>query len=155
MVSSSTRADAALPVRSRIYRTLYESSGFCSRQTLAQACAVSMPTIYQSLNELMDEGLVRFSGEGRSTGGRKARGLDIVPDARIAVGMAVTEDQLRLVAVDLRLQELAYRKLPIDLVGSPETRTAALPGDLRLEEGVDGVGMLVRPCVVSKGCGEM
>ena len=128
MVSSSTRADAALPVRSRIYRTLYESSGFCSRQTLAQACAVSMPTIYQSLNELMDEGLVRFSGEGRSTGGRKARGLDIVPDARIAVGMAVTEDQLRLVAVDLRLQELAYRKLPFDLVGSPETRTAALPG---------------------------
>ena len=128
MVSSSTRADAALPVRSRIYRTLYESSGFCSRQTLAQACAVSMPTIYQSLNELMDEGLVRVSGEGRSTGGRKARGLDIVPDARIAVGMAVTEDQLRLVAVDLRLQELAYRKLPFDPVGSPETRTAALPG---------------------------
>ena len=122
-------SEAARPVstRSRIYRTLYESSGFCSRQTLAQACAVSMPTMYQSLNELMDEGLVRFSGEGRSTGGRKAQGLDIVPDARIALGMAVTEDQLRLVAVDLRLQELAYRKLPFDLARSLGTRENALP----------------------------
>ena len=128
MVSSSARADAALPVRSRIYRTLYESSGFCSRQTLAQACAVSMPTMYQSLNELMDEGLVCYSGEGRSTGGRKAQGLDIVPDARIALGMAVTEDHLRLVAVDLRLRELAYRKLPFDLALSLGSRENALPG---------------------------
>ena len=124
----SSEAGRPVSTRSRIYRTLYESSGFCSRQTLAQACAVSMPTMYQSLNELMDEGLVRFSGEGRSTGGRKAQGLDIVPDARIALGMAVTEDQLRLVAVDLRLQELAYRKLPFDLARSLGTRENALPG---------------------------
>ena len=124
----SSEAARPLSTRSRIYRTLYESSGFCSRQTLAQACAVSMPTMYQSLNELMDEGLVRYSGEGRSTGGRRAQGLDIVPDARIALGMAVTEDQLRLVAVDLRLQELAYRKLPFDLTGSLGRRENALPG---------------------------
>ena len=151
MAANTMRADAALPVRSRIYRTLYESSGFCSRQTLAQACGVSMPTMYQSLNELMDEGLVRFSGEGRSTGGRRAQGLDIVPDARTAVGMAVTEDQLRLVAVDLRLQELAYRKLPFDLTGSLETHEAALPGivdDFLSDAGLDrqrvlGVGITI------------
>lgn len=151
MAANTMRADAALPVRSRIYRTLYESSGFCSRQTLAQACGVSLPTMYQSLNELMDEGLVRFSGEGRSTGGRRAQGLDIVPDARIAVGMAVTEDQLRLVAVDLRLQELAYRKLPFDLTGSLETHEAALPGivgDFLSDAGLDrqrvlGVGITI------------
>lgn len=128
MAYLSSEAARPLSTRSRIYRTLYESSGFCSRQTLAQACAVSMPTMYQSLNELMDEGLVRYSGEGRSTGGRRAQGLDIVPDARIALGMAVTEDQLRLVAVDLRLQELAYRKLPFDLTGSLGRRENALPG---------------------------
>ena len=127
MAYLSSEAARPLSTRSRIYRTLYESSGFCSRQTLAQACAVSMPTMYQSLNELMDEGLVRYSGEGRSTGGRRAQGLDIVPDARIALGMAVTEDQLRLVAVDLRLQELAYRKLPFDLTGSLGKRENALP----------------------------
>lgn len=102
-------------VRSRIYRTLYDSRSFCSRQTLAESCGVSMPTLYQNLNELMDEGLVRFSGEEQSTGGRRAQGLDIVPDARFSVGISVSERTLRLVAADLRLRELAYVSLPFDV----------------------------------------
>ena len=102
-------------VRSRIYRTLYDSQRFCSRQSLAETCGVSMPTLYQNLNELMAEGLVRFSGEEQSTGGRKAKGLDIVPDARFSVGVSVSERSLRLVAANLRLQELAYRSVPFDV----------------------------------------
>ncbi len=102
-------------VRSRIYRTLYEAQSFCSRQTLAEICGVSLPTLYQNLNELMDEGLVRFSGEMQSTGGRRAQGLDIVPDARFSVGISVNERTLRLVAADLRLQETAYVSLPFDV----------------------------------------
>ena len=100
-----------LPVRSRIYHTLYDQQGFCSKQTLAEACGVSMPTLYQNLNELMDEGLVCYSGEERSTGGRRAQGLDIVPDARISVGIAVSEIGLRMIAADLRLNELAYKEV--------------------------------------------
>ena len=69
---------AALGARSRIYRHLYESHEHCTRQLLAEQCGISMPTLYQNLNELMDEGLVCDSGEEQSTGGRKARGLDIV-----------------------------------------------------------------------------
>ena len=151
MASIRNASDPVLPVRSRIYRTLYESGEFCSKQTLAERCGVSMPTIYQNLNELLDEGLVRYSGEGRSTGGRRARGLDIVPDARIAVGIAVTEDQLRLVAADLRLHELAYRKLPFDLADSLETGRSALPAivdSFLSDEGLDrkrvlGVGITI------------
>ena len=103
------------PVRSRIYRTLYDSQSFCSRQSLAETCGVSMPTLYQNLNELIAEGLVRFSGEEQSTGGRKAQGLDIVPDARFSVGVSLSERSLRLVAANLRLQELAYRSVPFDV----------------------------------------
>ena len=102
-------------VRSRIYRKLYDSQSFCSRQTLARSCGVSMPTLYQNLNELIDEGLVRFSGEEQSTGGRRAQGLDIVPDARFSIGISVSEISLRLIAADLRLQELAYRSMPFDV----------------------------------------
>lgn len=127
MASSRSFSASSLPVRSRIYRTLYNSSGFCSKQTLAASCEVSMPTLYQNLNELMEDGLVRYSGEGRSTGGRKAQGLDIVPEARIAVGLAVSEDHLRLVAVDLRLHELAYRKLPFNLAAGLSADSSALP----------------------------
>ena len=101
-------------VKSRMYRTLYETQDFCSKQALAKKCSVSMPTMYQNLAELMEEGLVRYSGEGRSTGGRRAQGLEIVPDARFSVGISVTEKNLRLVAADLRLKELAYQTVAFD-----------------------------------------
>ena len=106
---------APVSVRQRIYQNLYDKKSFCSRQTLAAECGVSLPTLYQNLNELMHDGLVRYSGEEQSTGGRRAQGLEIVPDARIAAGISVTEDTLRLVASDLLLNELAYRSVPFDL----------------------------------------
>ena len=119
MPDNSPYESTSLSVRSRIYRILYdEPEGFCSKQTLARLCGVSMPTLYQNLNPLMEEGLVRYSGEGVSTGGRKAQGLEIVPDARISVGISVTEHHLRLIAADLRLKELAFRAVPFDFVSS-------------------------------------
>ena len=146
-----------LPVRSRIYHTLYDNQGFCSKQTLAEACGVSMPTLYQNLNELMDEGLVRYSGEERSTGGRKAQGLDIVPDARISIGIAVSENGLRLIAADLRLNELAYKQILFDDDTKITETTPDLAAELESfldESGIDrakilGVGITF-PAVMSE-----
>ncbi len=112
--------------RSRIYRHLYETKEFCSKHVLAARCELSMPTLYRNLSDLMNDGLVRYSGEERSTGGRKAQGLEIIPDARIAVGMSVTERYLRLTAVNLRLEELAYRAMPFDLVSHLDNAAALL-----------------------------
>ena len=123
MTKSSNLQQGHRSVRSRIYHALYDAQDFCSKQTLAQLCGVSMPTLYQNLNELMEENLVRYSGEERSTGGRRAQGLDIVPEARISIGIAVSEHRLRLVAADLRLQELAYEAVSFDaLEQRPEKR---------------------------------
>lgn len=94
-----------------VYQHLYQSKGFCSRQSLAQDLGLSLPTVYQCLSKLMAAGLIRDSGEQRSTGGRKVSGLSIVPDARMAVGISITEHHLRMAAVDLLLNELAYREL--------------------------------------------
>ena len=120
----------SVPVKSRMYRVLYETQDFCSKQALARQCSISMPTMYQNLAELMGEGLVRYSGEGRSTGGRRAQGLEIVPDARFSVGISVTEKYLRLVAADLRLQELAYQTVYFDICRQLEEGTADLSGIL-------------------------
>ena len=114
-MSESTAQLRHVSVRSRIYRTLYDAHDFVSRQSLAASCGISMPTLYQNLNELMEDGLVRYSGEERSTGGRRAQGLDIVPDARVSVGISVTEHRLRFVAADLRLRELAYKAVDFDI----------------------------------------
>ncbi len=105
-VGTNGRRSAA----SGIYRYLYHAKGFCSRQSLARELNLSLPTVYQNLSRLMEAGLIRDSGEQQSTGGRKASGLSIVPDARVAVGISVTEHHLRLAAVDLLLNELAYQE---------------------------------------------
>ena len=38
-------------------------------------------------------------------------GLRIVPGARFAVGVSITDDRLKLTAADLRLKETAYRRV--------------------------------------------
>ena len=137
--------------RSRIYQYLYETKEFCSRQMLAAECGISMPTLYQHLTELMQEGLVRYSGEDRSTGGRRAQGLELVPDARIAVGISVTERRMRMTAMDLRLNEIAYRVLPFDLVAQLREKKVLLASyleefldDYRLDRGrLLGVGITI------------
>ncbi len=121
--------------RSRIYRALYDAQDFCSRQTLARDCELSLPTVHQYLTELFQAGLVRYSGEERATGGRKAQGLDIVPDARIALGVSVTGHHLRLSAVDLRLEELAYRRESFELDAHLGRTDGAMAGIL--EEFLD------------------
>ena len=104
-------ADHRRQSRSSVYHYLYETRDFCTRQSLAKALDLSLPTIYQNLTELVDAGLVRYAGQSQSTGGRKASGLAIVPEARVAVGVAITEDRLRFSAADLRLNEIAYHKV--------------------------------------------
>lgn len=113
MENDQAVTDRRRQTRINIYRYIYDAKGFCSRQGLARDLGLSLPTVYQNLSQLMADGLVRESGEQQSTGGRKASGLSIVPDARIAVGISVTENQLRLSAADLLLNELAYHEAEI------------------------------------------
>ena len=98
--------------RGRIYRYLHKNRDFCAKQDLARALGLSMPTVYQNLNELMDMGLVSYSGQRQATGGRSAQGLAIVPEARLAVGLSVMDDYMRLAVTDLRLRQLAYKTIP-------------------------------------------
>ena len=119
--------------RSNVYHYLYGAQEFCTRQSLAQALDLSLPTIYQNLTDLVDAGLVRYAGQSQSTGGRKASGLAIVPDARVAVGIALTEDRLRFSAADLgpRAQEgaLSCKGLTRQLLHVPQSTLDDLPLD--------------------------
>ena len=141
----------SVPTRSRIYRTLYAAPDFCSRQSLARDCEISLPTLHQYLTELFQAGLIRNSGEERATGGRRVQGLDIVPDARIALGVSVTGQHLRLAAADLRLRELAYRRVRFDLSAHLRQPDGAMAGiieqfldDCRLDRSrLLGVGITI------------
>ena len=111
MELEATITERRRQTRGSIYRYIYDETGFCTKQSVATALKLSLPTVYQNLNELVDAGLAEYSGEQRSTGGRKAMGLRIVPGARFAVGVSITDDRLKLTAADLRLKETAYRRV--------------------------------------------
>lgn len=107
---TENNGDRKRATRNGIYHYLYNCKDFCSRQILANELSLSLPTVYQNLAELMELGLVCVTDEKLSTGGRRVEGLSIVEDARFAVGVSVSADALRISAVDLRLNELAYKK---------------------------------------------
>ena len=48
----NTYTDRRRQTRSSVYHHLYDAEGFCTRQSVAQALGLSLPTIYQNLNEL-------------------------------------------------------------------------------------------------------
>ena len=56
--------------RSSIYRYLYEAGVPCSKQQIAAALGLSLPTVYQNLTELAAAGLIGEAGMQPSSGGR-------------------------------------------------------------------------------------
>lgn len=143
--------------RNKIYQYLYTVGDGCTKQAIAADLKLSMPTVYQNLTELMEAGLVRYAGERQSTGGRRAQGLAIVEDARFAVGISVMEDRVRFAAADLRLHELAYKKVPQVSVMRKENPGSFLAQELELflnENRMDrkrllGVGIAL-PAVIDR-----
>ena len=111
MELNETITDQRKRTRSKIYHYIYNQCDFCTKQSLSKNIGISLPTVYQNLTELMEAGLIQYTGENQFTGGRRAMQLDIVADARIAIGINITDNCFRMVATDLRLKELYYRKI--------------------------------------------
>lgn len=113
MENASPRSSAELRLanRNRVYRRLYASPSPLTKQELANALSMSLPTLTQNLNDLSRQGLIRNSGVADSTGGRKPRTLSVVPRARYAVGVELSAGHIRMVAIDLLVHELAFQAL--------------------------------------------
>ncbi|MGN1015252.1 MAG: ROK family protein, partial [Butyricicoccus sp.] len=93
--------------RNLIYQYLYHAKEPVTKQTISNALSMSLPTVTQNFRDLMDSGLIRWGHTLESTGGRKPKTIEIVADARIAIGMEIGKETLRLVAVDLRGTRIA------------------------------------------------
>ncbi len=93
----------------KIYRHIYRNRG-SSRQALAADLRFSLPTVTQYLNRLTEEGLICNAGEFQSTGGRKAYMFRIIPDARYAIGIDITQSYIAAVLVNLNLDLITVKK---------------------------------------------
>lgn len=96
----ATTSDMRIMNRNKIYLSIYHSVNI-SKQALAQELHLSLPTVTQNLNELQELHLIEKNGLYESTGGRKAQVIHCVETARIAVGLDVSKEIVRICAIDL------------------------------------------------------
>ncbi len=141
--------------RRRIYNLL-RSGTPVSRRDIVMQLNLSLPTVVQNLNELMEDGLICVAGQQNKTGGRRAKTYTSVNDFRTAIGLDVTTHDVGAVAVDLCGHILARKRLKLPFVRSAEyyRNLGRLVDDLALTAGLDldhvlGVGISV-PCLTEK-----
>jgi predicted NBD/HSP70 family sugar kinase len=72
------------------------------RQLIAEKLQLSLPTVAFNLKQLIESGLAVEDGVLFSTGGRKASTVSCVPNARIAIGIDITQNHIGFAAVNLK-----------------------------------------------------
>lgn len=85
---------------SDVYRLIYQEKRI-SKQQIATALQMSLPTVTQHLTALTNDGLIEKRGQLASNIGRKAAAYLPKADARVAVGVEILSDQATAVVLDL------------------------------------------------------
>ncbi|MDO4522156.1 MAG: ROK family transcriptional regulator [Eubacteriales bacterium] len=94
----------------KVYYHIYRNKT-SSRQAIASSLGFSLPTVTHYLNRLRESELIYNAGEFESTGGRKANMLSVVPHARFAGGIDITQSYVAFVLIDLNLNILQRVKI--------------------------------------------
>ena len=72
------------------------------RAELARRTELSMPTIMSITDELILEGLIRDAGKGISSGGKPPMLLELIPDARLFLGIDISGAMFKCIIIDLQ-----------------------------------------------------
>ena len=82
-----------------------------SKPQIAYELGYSLPTVHNNLSELLNAGLITAGDLQKSTGGRPPVGYTAVHDAGYAVGVAVTANHLRFLLLDIKQNQLSYKRI--------------------------------------------
>lgn len=141
--------------RNILFKYLYNREAQ-SKLDISYALRLSVPTVTQNIRELQALGLVVDTGEFASTGGRRARAIELNYNAKYAIGLDVTKNHLGVVLVDLGCNVIHFvrHRLPFENSGSyfeamgrhieQAVQSCGIPADKIL-----GVGIGV-PAIVSE-----
>lgn len=86
--------------RQRVYQLVYQENQI-SKPTLSAELGISLPTVSQCVNELIERGLVSEKGYFESTGGRKAAIITLNRDIKVSVGLEILKESIHLTVIDL------------------------------------------------------
>lgn len=103
---------------SDVYHYIYKNPG-CSKQAIANALAISLPTVSQHLLTLINERLIEKSGQLVSTVGRRAMSYQIIPTARIAIGIEILAKNVYLTVLNLYGKKEAKEKFRLNFQPAP------------------------------------
>ena len=106
--------------RNRMYRFIYESDVPVNKHQLAAEMGYSLPTVHQNIAELLDAGFIRPGEVQKSTGGRPAVGYVVNGNVKYAVGISVSSTQIRMLVLNICMEELAYTEILTDAGSSDE-----------------------------------
>ena len=97
---------------SDVYHLIYQEKRI-SKQQIATALQLSLPTATQHLNTLLEEGLIEKDGQIASNIGRKAAAYVPNLTARTAVGVEILSDKAVIVILDLFGAVLCKKNVPL------------------------------------------
>lgn len=97
---------------SDVYHYIYKNDR-SSKQAIANALKISLPTVTQHLNALTESGLITKCGQLSSQIGRKAAAYSILPQAKAAVGVEILSNRTLIVVVDLYGEQIERVNLMI------------------------------------------
>lgn len=91
-----------------------------SRQQLAKQTGLTPAAITGIIRELLDMGLVKETGLGKSMGGRRPMKLTFIPEAGYVIGLEITHHETTIGIADLKNEPTDIKTLDINM-GDPET----------------------------------
>ena len=80
------------------------------RAELARMTGLSMPTIMKITDEFISNGLIEDVGKGVSSGGKPPMLLELIPQARLFIGMDISGAMFKCIIMDLR-GSVVYRRV--------------------------------------------
>lgn len=96
--------------RNEIFRYICKH-GIVSNPDISYNMKISLPTATQITKELIAEGFLEEKGELQSTGGRRAKALSAVVNAKLAVGLDITKNHITLVLTNIVGEILKYERI--------------------------------------------
>lgn len=103
----------------RVINILFHQ-GPMTKQELAFKLDISLPTVTVIMKELTARGLITNGEVLKSTGGRKPIRISPVFDAKYAVGIEVSMNEIRIVLVNLGPKKVAVERYPLGVRNTRE-----------------------------------
>lgn len=114
--------DLIKEINRNLILNLIKSRGPLSRTDIARLSGLSLAAVSGITAGLIESGLVRETGEGESTGGRRPVLLRLNPQAGYVVGVKLMEQAITSALTDLDAQVLHHR---VTALKTPDPRLAA------------------------------